>query len=645
MSSEAFDLSVFLKTLPNLPGVYRMLDKNGQVLYVGKAVNLKKRVNSYFVGKNHSPRISLMIKQIHRIETTVTRSEAEALILENNLIKSLSPKYNILFRDDKSYPYLKFSAHSFPQIRYYRGKLQPPHRYFGPFPHSQAVKETIETLQKVFRLRSCEDNVFHHRSRPCLLYQIRRCSGACCGLISEEDYALDIRQAADFLDGKTDDLLHTLTAEMNAASQALNFEKAAILRDKIQALNAVQSRQFIDSQDNINAQKIDIIAPVCADGLLCIHCVAIRFGRRILDHSFFPNIQIDNEDNRIVDKIQNETRHKDAGSINHTTRRDNAVSFADFIDIQAAFEAFVSQRYIGKEKPNIIITAFRLPENLHNLLEEENQHKITIVNHPKGERRVWLKMAENNARLSIAQKSQQTTQQQQRRLALEELMGISPISRIECFDISHSFGEATVASCVVYDDNAMQPSQYRRFNIQSTSTGDDYAAMKEALTRRYTKLAQQADDAPPKPDLVIIDGGKGQLTMALEVWADLGLNLPLIGIAKGPERKDGAEDLIIPATGEVLNPPPTHLARLILQMVRDEAHRFAITGHRKRRDKSRTHNALDDIDGIGAKRKKALITRFGSVKGVQSAAVEEIAQVTGISLPLAEKIYAYFHSE
>ena len=622
-----------------------MLDKCGQVLYVGKAVNLKKRVNSYFVGKNHSPRISLMIKQIHRIETTVTRSEAEALILENNLIKSLSPKYNILFRDDKSYPYLKFSAHSFPQIRYYRGKLQPPHRYFGPFPHSQAVKETIETLQKVFRLRSCEDNVFHHRSRPCLLYQIRRCSGACCGLISEEDYALDIRQAADFLDGKTDDLLHTLTAEMNAASQALNFEKAAILRDKIQALNAVQSRQFIDSQDNINAQKIDIIAPVCADGLLCIHCVAIRFGRRILDHSFFPNIQIDNEDNRIVDKIQNETRHKDAGSINNTTRRDNAVSFADFIDIQAAFEAFVSQRYIGKEKPNIIITAFRLPENLHNLLEEENQHKITIVNHPKGERRVWLNMAENNARLSIAQKSQQTTQQQQRRLALEELMGISPISRIECFDISHSFGESTVASCVVYDDNAMQPSQYRRFNIQSTSTGDDYAAMKEALTRRYTKLAQQADDAPPKPDLVIIDGGKGQLTIALEVWADLGLNLPLIGIAKGPERKDGAEDLIIPATGEVLNPPPTHLARLILQMVRDEAHRFAITGHRKRRDKSRTHNALDDIDGIGAKRKKALITRFGSVKAIQSAAVEEIAQVTGISLPLAEKIYAYFHSE
>ena len=622
-----------------------MLDKNGQVLYVGKAVNLKKRVNSYFVGNHHSPRILLMIKQIHRIEITTTRTDTEALILENNLIKSLAPKYNILFRDDKSYPYLKFSAHSFPQIRYYRGKLQPPHRYFGPFPHSQAVKESIEILQKVFRLRSCEDSVFNHRSRPCLLYQIHRCSGACCGLISEEDYALDIRQAADFLDGKTDDLLHTLTAEMNAASQALNFEKAAILRDKIQALNAVQSRQFIDSQDNINAQKIDIIAPVCADGLLCIHCVAIRFGRRILDHSFFPNIQIDNEDNRIVDKIQNETRHKDAGSINNTTRRDNAVSFSDFIDIQAAFEAFVSQRYIGKEKPNIIITAFRLPENLHNLLEEENQHKITIVNHPKGERRVWLKMAENNARLSIAQKSQQTTQQQQRRLALEELMGISPISRIECFDISHSFGEATVASCVVYDDNAMQPSQYRRFNIQSTSTGDDYAAMKEALTRRYTKLAQNLDDAPPKPDLVIIDGGKGQLTMALEVWADLGLNLPLIGIAKGPERKDGSEDLIIPATGEVLNPPPTHLARLILQMVRDEAHRFAITGHRKRRDKSRTHNALDDIDGIGAKRKKALITRFGSVKAIQSAAVEEIAQVTGISLPLAEKIYAYFHSE
>ena len=612
MSSEAFDLSVFLKTLPNLPGVYRMLDKNGQVLYVGKAVNLKKRVNSYFVGKNHSPRILLMIKQIHRVEITTTRTDTEALILENNLIKSLSPKYNILFRDDKSYPYLKFSAHPFAQIRYYRGKLQPPHRYFGPYPNSQAVKESIEILQKVFRLRTCEDNVFNHRSRPCLLYQIHRCSGACCGLISEQDYAHDIQQASHFLDGKTDDLLHTLTLDMQTAARELNFEKAAALRDKIQALHAVQSRQFIDSQDAQRTQKIDIIAPVLENGLLCIHCVAIRFGRRILDHSFFPNIQIDNEEHN---------------------------------SIQAAFEAFVSQRYIGKEMPHIIISAFRLPENLRQLLENQANHKITQVQHPKGERRVWLNMAEQNARLSIAQKSQQAEQQHKRQAALEALMGVSPISRIECFDISHTFGEATVAACVVYDDYAMQPTQYRRFNIQSTHTGDDYMAMKEALTRRYTKLAQNLDDAPPAPDLVIIDGGKGQLTIAQEVWAELNLDIPLIGIAKGVERKDGAEDLIIPATGEVLNPPPTHLARLILQMVRDEAHRFAITGHRKRRDKSRTHNALDDIDGIGAKRKKALIAHFGSVKGIQSAALEEIAQTDGISLSLAEKIYTYFHGE
>ncbi|MBR7002834.1 MAG: excinuclease ABC subunit UvrC [Neisseriaceae bacterium] len=611
MSSDAFDFSVFLKTLPNLPGVYRMLDSHGQVLYVGKAVNLKKRVNSYFVGKHHSPRILLMIKQIHHIETTVTRSEAEALILENNLIKSLAPKYNILFRDDKSYPYLKFSAHSFPQIRYYRGKLQPPHRYFGPFPHSQAVKESIETLQKVFRLRSCEDNVFNHRSRPCLLYQIRRCSGACCGLISQEEYAHDICQAADFLDGKTDDLLHTLTDEMQTAAADLNFEKAAALRDKIQALHAVQSRQFIDSQDNLHAQKIDIIAPIFAHGLLCIHCVAIRQARRILDHSFFPQNTL----------------------------------YIDETSVQAAFEAFIAQRYLGQEKPHIIISNFRLPENLHNLLENESSHKITIINHPKGERRVWLAMAEQNARLSIAQKSQQTEQQQQRQAALEDLMGISPISRIECFDISHTFGEATVAACVVYDDYAMQPSQYRRFNIQSTHTGDDYMAMKEALTRRYTKLAQNAADAPPAPDLVIIDGGFGQLSMAQEVWAELNLDIPLIGIAKGVERKDGAEDLIIPATGEVLHPPPTHLARLILQMVRDEAHRFAITGHKKRRDKSRTQSPLDDIDGIGAKRKKALIARFGSAKALSAAAVEEIAQTDGISLSLAEKIYTYFHGE
>ena len=629
MSSD-FNLDIFLKTLPNLPGVYRMLDKNGQVLYVGKAVNLKKRVNSYFVGKNHSPRILLMIKQIHRVEITSTRSETDALILENNLIKSLSPKYNILFRDDKSYPYLKFSAHPFAQIRYYRGKLQPPHRYFGPYPNSQAVKESIEILQKVFRLRTCEDNVFNHRSRPCLLYQIHRCSGACCGLISEEEYAHDICQAADFLDGKTDDLLHTLTDEMQAAATDLHFEKAAALRDKIQALHAVQSRQFIDSQDAQRTQKIDIIAPVLKNGLLCIHCVAIRHGRRILDHSFFPNIQIDNKNNSLID---------------NTTRRDNAVSFSDFIDIQAAFEAFVSQRYIGKEVPHIVISSFRLPENLRQLLENQAHHKITQVHQPKGERRVWLKMAEENARLAIAQKSQQTEQQHKRQAALEDLMGISPVASIECFDISHTFGEATVAACVVYDDYAMQPTQYRRFNIHSTSAGDDYAAMKEALTRRYTKLAQNLDDAPPAPDLVIIDGGKGQLSVALEVWAELNLDIPLIGIAKGVERKDGAEDLIIPATGEVLNPPPTHLARLILQMVRDEAHRFAITGHRKRRDKARTHNALDEIDGVGAKRKKALIARFGSVKGIQSAALEEIAQTDGISLSLAEKIYTYFHGE
>ena len=609
MSSEAFDLSVFLKTLPNLPGVYRMLDKNGQVLYVGKAVNLKKRVNSYFVGNNHSPRIALMIKQIHRIEITATQNDAEALILENNLIKSLAPKYNILFRDDKSYPYLKFSAHHFAQIRYYRGKLQPPHRYFGPYPNSQAVKEVIEILQKVFRLRSCEDNVFHHRSRPCLLYQIRRCSGACCDLINQEDYAHDIQQAIDFLNGKTDDLLNTLTQQMQAASDELNFEQAAALRDKIQALHAVQSRQFIDSQDANGTQKIDIIAPVFANGLLCIHCVAIRHGRRILDHSFFPNSQIDNEDN----------------------------------SVQIAFEAFVSQRYIDKEVPHIIISSFRLPENLQQLLESQARHKIVQVHQPKGERRVWLKMAEENARLAITQKSQQAEQQHKRQAALEDLMGVSPISRIECFDISHSFGEATVASCVVYDDYAMQPKQYRRFNIHSTNTGDDYAAMKEALTRRYTKLSQQAEDAPKKPDLVIIDGGKGQLTIALEVWAELHLDIPLIGIAKGVERKDGAEDLIIPATGEVLTPPPTHLARLILQMVRDEAHRFAITGHRKRRDKSRTHNALDEIDGVGAKRKKALIAHFGSVKGIKTATANEIAEV--VSLTLAEKIYAYFHEE
>lgn len=604
--SEQFNLTDFLKNLPNLPGVYRMFDKAGQVLYVGKAVNLKNRVKSYFQKNDHSPRIALMIKQIHHIEVSITHSEAEALILENNLIKALSPKYNILFRDDKSYPYLKFSAHTFPQIAYYRGNLKKPHHYFGPYPNSQAVRESIHTLQKVFRLRTCEDSVLAHRERPCLLYQIHRCSAPCVDKISPANYQQDIQQALDFLNGKTDDIQHKLNEAMNQAADSLLFEEAARLRDQLQALHSIQSQQWIDGRSHVD-KNIDTIAAVSAHGINCIHWVSIRAGRRVADSSFFP-----------------------LGNTEESTTE--------------CGEAFIAQHYLRKDKPDILISNFAISTSLQAALNSEAKRKIHYVSRPQGERRVWLKMAEQNGMLSIEQKTLQSTQQIERQQALAEVMKLPEIQRLECFDISHTFGEATVASCVVYDNNTMQPSQYRRFNIQTAKKSDDYGAMKEALSRRYRKLADNLEDAPPRPDVVVIDGGKGQISTALAVWQDLGLDIPLIGVAKGPERKVGKEELILPQGNEVLHLAANHPALLLLQTVRDEAHRFAITGHRKKRAKSRTHSRLDDITGIGAKRKKALLTRFGSVRGIQAAALDELARTEGISHALAEKIYQNFHT-
>lgn len=603
--SESFDLLTFLQNLPNLPGVYRMFDKNGQVLYVGKAVNLKNRVKSYFQKNDHSPRIALMVKQIDHIEVSITQSEAEALILENNLIKALSPKYNILFRDDKSYPYLKFSAHHFPQITYYRGNLKKPHRYFGPYPNSQAVRESIHTLQKVFRLRTCEDSVLAHRERPCLLHQIHRCSAPCVDKISPEAYQHDIQQALDFLNGKTDDIQQNLNEAMNRAAEALRFEEAARLRDQLQALHNIQSQQWIDGREHSD-KNIDTIAAVNAHGINCIHWVSIRAGRRVADDSFFP-----------------------LGNIEESATE--------------CGEAFVARHYLGRDKPDIIISNFPLSESLQAALNSESKRKIHCVSRVQGERRVWLKMATQNALLSIEQKTLQSTQQTERQNALAQVMRLPEIHRLECFDISHTFGEATVASCVVYDENAMQPSQYRRFNIQTAKKSDDYGAMKEALTRRYSKLADGAEDAPPRPDVVVIDGGKGQISTALAVWQDLGLDIPLIGVAKGPERKAGKEELILPQSHEVLHLAANNPALFLLQTVRDEAHRFAITGHRKKRAKARTRSQLDDIAGIGSKRKKALLTRFGSVRGIQAAALDELARTEGISHALAEKIYQNFH--
>ncbi len=612
MNQSVFDLDIFLKNLPNLPGVYRMLDTGGNVLYVGKAVNLKRRVSSYFQKNDHSPRIVLMVRQIASVETTVTRSEAEALILENNFIKALSPKYNILFRDDKSYPYLMLSGHAYPQMAYYRGPLKKTNQYFGPYPNGYAVRDSIQILQKVFRLRTCEDSVFEHRNRACLLYQIKRCSGPCVGHISDENYQASVREAVTFLNGKTGELTQTLQHKMQQAANQLDFESAAMYRDQIQALGLVQSQQFIDSKNPHNPHDIDILALAVAGATVCLHWVSIRGGRHVGDKSFFPD-----------------------------TRHDPEPNGQDYA------EAFVAQHYLGKNKPDIIISNFRLPESLQEALNLEHGKTMQFVNKTIGERKVWLNMAERNAQLSIQQHQLQHAGQQQRIDALAQVLSINPddLQRLECFDISHTQGEATVASCVVYDEQNIQPSQYRRYNITTAKAGDDYAAMREVLTRRYGKMAEaEANGETVKwPDAVLIDGGKGQVGMAVAVWEELGLTIPIIGIAKGVERKAGLEELILPFSGETFRLPPHSPALHLLQTVRDESHRFAITGHRKKRDKARITSSLNDIPGIGPKRRQALLARFGGLRGVTAAGKDDLAQVEGISADLAEKIYHHLH--
>lgn len=609
MSATDFDLESFLKNLPRKPGVYRMLDAKNKVLYVGKAVDLKNRVNSYFSKTDHSPRISLMIRQIDHIEVTVTRSESEALILENNFIKSLSPKYNILFRDDKSYPYIKISAHEIPQISYFRGSLKKPHHYFGPYPNGQSARESIHILQKIFKIRTCTDSSFQNRTRPCLLYQIKRCTAPCTGEISAEDYNADIKEAILFLEGKTDALVDSVKNKMLAAAENLEFERAAKLRDQMDALVKVRSQQFIDPNSGAQFDKdIDILAIVKKNEFVCMHWGCIRKGRKIGDKSFFPN-RSDDEDP----------------------------------DLDKYTEAFIAQHYLGRDKPDVIISNFEIPENLKEIMEREKGRKMGFVTNPIGERKVWLNMAASNAEYAIDQKSLFNSNQEIRKEKLRKVLGLDRLERLECFDISHTFGEATIASCVVYDDNAMQPSMYRRFNIKTAKPGDDYQAMREALRRRYSRVFADEENVFQRPDLVVIDGGKGQISATLEIWEELALDVPVIGIAKGPERKPGLEDIVIPFTGEIINMELSDPAMLLLQTVRDEAHRFAITGHRKKRDKARLTSDLDDIPGVGPQRKRDLLTHFGSLKSIKSASVDDIAGVKGISRSLAEKIFGAFH--
>ncbi|MES2354810.1 MAG: excinuclease ABC subunit UvrC [Pseudomonadota bacterium] len=598
-----FDSKAFLQTVPNLPGVYRMLGEKGEVLYVGKARDLKKRVSSYFQKTLQSPRIQLMVNQIATMEITITRSESEALLLENNLIKSLAPRYNVLFRDDKSYPYIMLTARDFPQIRFYRGSFVKPHQYFGPFPNAWAVRETIQHLQKVFLLRSCDDTVFENRSRPCLLHQIKRCSAPCVGLIDTDTYRRDVENAKDFLNGKETEVIDQLTGRMLKASEDMRFEEAASLRDQVQTLQRILTKQYVSSGSNRDA---DVIAVAENSGVVCVNLAMVRGGRHLGDKAFYP-------------------------------------SNADGADLSAVIEAFITQHYGERPAPAVIVVNQALDtDSMETLLTESAGRSVKVTSHPQGESRTWLEMAEKNAQLAITLRQSKTAVQEAALLALQEVFDLPPTAqRIECFDISHTMGEATVASCVVFDGGKMQNGQYRRYNITGITPGDDYAAMRNVLSRRYKKVA---DGENKMPDLVLIDGGRGQLNAAIEIMNELGWpEVPLIGVAKGEERKPGLEQLIFPEEGKSLQLPKDHPALHLIQQIRDEAHRFAITGHRAKRGKARTTSVLEQIDDIGARRRQKLLTRFGGLQGVLSASVDDLASVEGISRKLAEKIYQQLH--
>ena len=614
-----------LKRIPGLPGVYRFFDEAGHILYVGKAKDLKKRVSSYFQRTQLSPRIERMVKRIIRFEITVTRTETEALILENNLIKEHSPPFNILFRDDKSYPYLMVSGHDYPRLASYRGKVDRRNRYFGPFPNSWAVRNSVQILQKVFRLRTCEDSVFKNRSRPCLLHQIHRCSAPCVGMLSKDQYSQDVQQALRFLEGDHRAVLADLEVEMEEHSVAMEFEMAAIIRDRIADLSSVLQQQAMDVVAD-GEGDVDILAAEIMDGNICVNLAMVRGGRHLGDRAYFP---------RGIKASPDATYHP-----------------------SEILETFIQQHYLDIDTnaepstllPSVLITNVALKgDSIDVLLQSLTEHstrKVQLLHQPQGQGKYWLSMAEGNAKIALLRRISETSGQLARVRALADVLNLDlehlDQLRIECFDISHTSGEATQASCVVFAKNEMQSSEYRRFNITGITGGDDYAAMRQVLTRRYSNY----QEIPPEklPHLVLIDGGKGQVEIARQVFSELGIDIGLIvGVAKGEDRKVGLETLIFVDGRESLILGQDSQALMLIVHIRDEAHRFAITGMRAKRAKTRTVSRLEEIEGIGAKRRQKLLARFGGIKGVANASIEELLSVEGISSTLAEQIYRQLH--